>query len=271
MASASELLPLWVKLGEQSKQLHLVHRLKAHADRLDYWPGSEMHHVPTVLLCMHGHARLIYERDQKLDLHTGEAVIIAPGVFHQHEKVARHCFVMQQGLTPILSDFHLHSDQARFDGYIPLDRVYDTFHGIIQDATENNDAWVDGLRKVCLSDLHEHVETTKTIPRSFSKMFQHFVRYAYDGINANDVISASGLSRSRAYALWTKHYGMPLREAISQQRLYLAKLLLQTELSIENIAERCGFQSRQQMTRLFQHCEGHCPREWRALQHPHKK
>ena len=270
MTSTSELLPLWIKLEEQSRQLKRVIRIQAKQERLAFWPGSEMHHVPTTVLCLQGQARLYIEQTQAITLEAGEVVVIAPGVFHQHDKIAKHCFVLLQGLTPRASDFHLRSSDTSFYGYIPLERAQDTFHRIIQDSDGFSPRWVADMRKICSRILNEHVAVSNAVPQQFSRMFHYFVRFAYEGICTEDVVKVSELSRSRAYALWTKYYGTPLRQAISQQRLYLAKLLLHnTRMDIAGIAERCGFRSRQQMTRLFQQQEHCSPRQWRQQRELH--
>ena len=262
--NTSDLLPLWIKLEEQSRQLRRVLRIQANQDRLAFWSGSEMHHVPTSVVCLQGQARLYIERDQALTLEAGEAVVIAPGVFHQHDKIAKNCFVMLQGLTPKASDFHLRSSDTSFYGYIPLERAQDVFHRIIQESERHALRWIEDMRKVCGRILNEHVAASNAVPQQFSRMFHYFVRFAYEGITVEDVINVSNLSRSRAYALWTKYYGTPLRQAICQQRLYLAKLLLSnTGMDVRSISERCGFHSRQQMTRLFQDQEQCSPRQWR--------
>lgn len=270
MAITSELLPLWIKLEEQSRQLKRVLRIQAKQERLAFWPGAEMHHVPTTVMCLQGQARLFIEQSQAVTLEAGEAVVIAPGVFHQHDKIAKNCYVLMQGLTPRASDFHLRSSDCSFYGYIPLERAQDTFHRIIQESDGFALRWVEDMRKICSRILNEHVAVSNAVPKQFNRMFQYFVRFAYEGISAEDVIAISELSRSRAYALWTKHYGTPLRQAISQQRLYLAKLLLQnTDMDIRSIANRCGFRSRQQMTRLFQQQEHCSPRQWRQQRKLH--
>lgn len=263
MPSLTEVLPLWMQLDQCSDTLDTVHRLQPDAERIRHWPGSQMHHVPTLVLCLRGQVRLIYERRKRLDLQQGESVIIAPGVFHEHAPLRRGCMMLQQGMTPIHSDFHLQTDDLHFIGQVPLERVAAVFHGIINDRRQRQGEWQEGLRDVCHSILHQHSDTTQPVPTAFPRMFSYFVRHVYEGVSAEDIIAVSGLSRSRAYHIWSDCYGSPLRTAIAEQRLYLAKLLLQTDLSISEIAERCGFSSRQQMTRLFQQQERCSPRQWR--------
>ncbi len=263
MPSPTEILPLWLKLEECSHKLKRLRRLQPNKDRIDHWPGAEMHHVPTLVLCIAGQTRITYERDRKLDLNVGEGVIIGPGIFHAHEKLRSGCATLSQGITPRHSDFNLQNKDTHFYGHIPIDRVENVFHGIINDRHEKPQQWLKHLKSILHCILHEYEERTHSVPSSFHKMFHYFVRYVYEGASVEDIIQAGGLSRSRAYKIWSDNYSVPLRMAICQQRLGLAKLLLQTDLSIEAIAERCGFSSRQQMTRLFQEHEHCSPRQWR--------
>ncbi len=61
-----------------------------------------------------------------------------------------------------------------------------------------------------------------------------------------------------------KEYGKTIIEALTAIRLeHAKKLLRQTELSIEEIAERCGFSERRYFTKCFHRSEGYSPSLWR--------
>ncbi|NRA36805.1 MAG: helix-turn-helix domain-containing protein [Planctomycetes bacterium] len=262
----SDALPMWMQLEVQSKNLHTVHRLQANQNRIAYWPGADLHHVPTINLCLRGQCRVRYERSAFFTLEEGEALVIAPGVFHQHEPLRSGSCFLSQGIAPKHSDFQLYGKDIMVRGTIPLNRVQSVFYKIIDDRSSQHASWVKDMRAVCHSILHEHTVEQKDQPASFQKMFAYFVRHVYSGISADDIVQVSGVSRSQANKVWSKMYPLPMREAISQHRLYLAKLLLVTDLSMTDIAERCGFASRQQMTRLFQSQESLSPRMWRQQQ-----
>ena len=64
-----------------------------------------------------------------------------------------------------------------------------------------------------------------------------------------------------------KEYGKTIIAMLNEIRLsHAKKLLVQTDLSLEEIAERCGFSERRYFTRCFGRDVGYSPSQWRQLQ-----
>ena len=123
------------------------------------------------------------------------------------------------------------------------------------------------MHSVLNNVLRNPLREQTSVPPAYAKMFAYFVAEVYNGASVNDIIAASGLSRSHAYALFTTYNGMPLRESIAEHRINMARLLMGGELSLSEIAKRSGFSSLQQMTRLFQKTHQHSARAWREKQY----
>ena len=63
-----------------------------------------------------------------------------------------------------------------------------------------------------------------------------------------------------------REYGRTIIEELTEIRLSQAKkLLAQTDLSVEEIAERCGFSERRYFTKCFHRAEGYSPSQWRLI------
>ena len=95
-----------------------------------------------------------------------------------------------------------------------------------------------------------------------------FLQYIRD--HCAEKLSLEELSRSCFYnpsyfsRLFKEHYGMTLTEFVSQSRIEKAcSLLEETSLSVEEVAEQCGFSSRNAFFKLFKEKNGKTPQEYR--------
>lgn len=89
----------------------------------------------------------------------------------------------------------------------------------------------------------------------------------------NDEMSVAGvakelnLSRSQCSKLFSKVYGLSPRQYISRQKLNSAKeLLVTTNLSVSDIAEKLGFRSASHFSRQFRRWTGQSPTEYKPKQ-----
>lgn len=92
-----------------------------------------------------------------------------------------------------------------------------------------------------------------------------FVReHACDGIDINDVVRFSGLSRSTLLRNSRKALGRTLHEEINRVRLRRAcELLAETDISIDSITKNCGFRHRQYLGKVFMAEHGETLLEYR--------
>ncbi|MCC7475130.1 MAG: DNA-binding transcriptional regulator [Pirellulales bacterium] len=100
-----------------------------------------------------------------------------------------------------------------------------------------------------------------------------FIReHACDGINVQDVLQHTGLSRSTLDRRFSSVFGKSAREEISRLRLERVKsLLINTDHPLPKIAELAGFEHSEHMGTLFRHTIGETPGEYRKanqVRHP---
>jgi len=94
------------------------------------------------------------------------------------------------------------------------------------------------------------------------------LRYIRDqaGINlsVNDVAQVTGISRRGLERLFRQHTGDSILEAIRRERTgQIARLLVETPLSIRQIADRMGFPDTQHFARYFRSTKKMSPLAWR--------
>ena len=95
------------------------------------------------------------------------------------------------------------------------------------------------------------------------------VRYvreqACEGLTAEKLVRHAALSRSTLERWFTKQLGRSVNEEIHRVRLsHVKDLLVTTDLSLGEIAERCGFAYAETMQRLFKSVAGETPGQYRA-------
>ncbi|WP_281888641.1 AraC family transcriptional regulator [Paenibacillus sp. YYML68] len=134
-------------------------------------------------------------------------------------------------------------------------RVYDWLHLVIGflnshalDLTGRLDSRV---MKVCMYVHHHYKE-----PLSLQSLCEHVY-----------------LSQSHLSHLFVQMLGMPPMEYVRRARLHHAKLaLIDSSMSLKQIAAECGYESQSHFSRAFKHAEGMSPMQyrnrWSSLQQP---
>ena len=83
-------------------------------------------------------------------------------------------------------------------------------------------------------------------------------------IHVSDVVRHVDTTRRRLYLLFEEHLGRPIQAEILRRRLDLARrLLLTTDNKLYSIARACGFETAQQLTRVFTREVGIAPAFYR--------
>lgn len=88
-------------------------------------------------------------------------------------------------------------------------------------------------------------------------------------ITVDDVVAASGASRSKLYMKFALHTGHSIQREIVRQRLERAKhLLRETDEKLQTIAEASGFEEAAQLSKTFKYCLGISVARFRSEHRP---
>ena len=99
-----------------------------------------------------------------------------------------------------------------------------------------------------------------------------FIHYNYRTIEVKDVVSFIGFSRGYLTTAFRKHKGMSLQEYLLRVRMQKAKELIKaTDLQIQEIGERVGYEDQLNFSRIFKKYEGVSPTEYRRKVNGHEE
>lgn len=98
------------------------------------------------------------------------------------------------------------------------------------------------------------------------KKIDHFIScHLLNKFTLDEIASYSGMTRTYFCLFFKKHYGVSLTDYVNQKRLDAAcSMLLQTDLSIADIAVQCGFPTVTYFNRMFKMRKGVSPGNYRA-------
>lgn len=229
-----------------------------------------------ICYCLSGKG-VFYFKNREYEISAGDLVIVNNVERHTSKSYRDHIcsnlFLFFQASTIEQLDFNLLRpfiyDRDRFthkiDGQLPIAKqIGQIILQMQQELNEKRPAYGPLIKsllfQICSLLLrHYHVETSDvwhqfynkyaTIRTGISYIQSHF----HQNISLDDVANAMSLSSSRTRHLFSEIMGEGFKTYLIHLRVQTAqRLLVQTDLSVEDIYEQCGFQSASSFYREFQ-------------------
>lgn len=222
--------------------------------------AGHMHPNPTLMACLAGVVRVrLGDTKTSIDLHPGEVLLLAAGVWHHSESLHGDSVNFGQGFIGAWSDVGLGDRFAHWSGKLPNEPSRQLMDGALtaaDDATRRQ--LVETLVRQVLAESVEHLAfADPAMQRMVTLLNTRF----HTGLTVTELLKASGLSRSRAYAVFTAGHGMSPKEAIETFRLWLAGSLLRAGTPVAETAQRAGFGTAGTFTRAWRRAHGEAPRQ----------
>lgn len=225
--------------------------------------AGHMHPNPTLIACLAGVVRVRLGAPTPNgegvmhDLQPGDLLLIAAGVWHQVEDLRGDSVSFGQGFIGTWSDVSLGDVHRRWSGKLPGPPSRHLMDAALSapSADERYRHTADLLRQVA----SESVDHLVFAEHSMQCMVQVLRSRFHTGLTVMELMKASGLSRSRAYAVFTAGYGCSPKEALETMRLWLAGSLLQAGVPIAETALRAGFGTPGTFTRAWRRAHGQPP------------
>lgn len=232
----------------------------------DTQPGSieEFHPNPTLELCLAGTIR-VEKPDRRCDLGPGQALLIQPVVWHRVAPIRADALRFALGVIPEGMNLYFQARDRTWSGTVPARTCQPLLDAAVAaaDPVQRRRLVADLLRALAA----EPVELFH-YPHALWRMVEQIWTRARLGVTVDELLAASGLSRTHAYRLFTRGYGMPPKAALTVYRLQLAEGLLALGLPVGEVARRAGFPHPDALRRAWRARGGTTPARQRALPPP---
>lgn len=219
-----------------------------------------LHPVPTLEICLRGVVRLNRGRRQPIDLHPGDAAVVAPGAVHEHAPLRRGAAALGLGFDYGVCDLALMEADISIPAFLPQQLALQLVNRLLR-----NDA--SALPAVLALVLEHHLQEARPLPQAVVRMRDRIRTHGLTPITAADLARISGLGTSRAWEIFHHHLGCTPRQALERRRCAVAAAMLTQGMSVASVATRCGFADRGTFTRAFTRIHGKNPSAWQQPDH----
>lgn len=226
---------------------------------------EEFHNVPTAEICLDGSLRL-EKPDARVDLQAGDALLIAAGVWHRLQPLRPGALRCALGFLPGRTLVFLQAPDRVWSGLAAIQPCQRLLAAALAEAGAA--ARRDRLRLLLTNLADEPVAESVFDSQAQWRMVTLLWARARLGLTVDELLAASGLSRTHAYRLFTAGYGMPPKAALEATRLQLAASLLADGAAVREVAERCGFPSADTFRRAWRRRHGRPPGAGRDADRP---
>lgn len=248
----------WRQLEAARAGLNRIHRWH---DPRPVVSGANCHRNPnhTLVLGLAGVVR-VEGCDGRLDLAPGDLLMIAAGVWHHHCQLRRGSAWFGLGSFPLWSDLAMGDEQTIWRGRLPLEPSRSLLgQALWAPASDQARALVLSALDVV---LREEVEALLPHHAAVTRMFEAIATRSHLGLDVEDLVRLSGMSRSRAFAVFRAEMGMSPQAALRDVRLRYAEALLMASQPIGEVAVAVGFSGPDAFSRAWHRFRGLPPRVW---------
>ena len=253
--------------------------------RVDY--ADEPHYIREQSMQLHEHllyevyfiekGRLTLQCDKtKLSLETGDILIISPHVPHKilsyEEDLVRFNFQFMGRFAEKRPYIFLNpSAAAQKEIYTLISLI----RGYLANTDDNADVFrMNHAFSILLSHVVQPILSAEIFKQGTTKRSRlqqlvaidqfFFDRYA-EQCTIMDLAELLNYSKAQTRRILLEYTGVSFPEKLRQHRILAAKqYLLNSDFSIEEIAERCGYQSRMGFESAFKKSEGMSPHKFRS-------
>lgn len=214
-------------------------------------------------------------REEMFAAHKGDAILVDcryEHIYHALNHVKFH-YIHFAGTSAfeyasLLYDLNQHSALLSGAG---TDTMHSSFQNLLHLARSQTSAQNEHRISVYIHMmLCELAESSYGIPAAANESIERAIRYMEEHITENisldEIADEIGLSKFYFNRLFSKHIGMTPHKYFLNMRVQHAKrLLMTTHDSIEEIAEKCGFDSASNFIRLFKQRTSMTPTAFRKI------
>jgi len=235
-----------------------------------HYVGNERFHIKRsqtraglLLLTMSGRGRLVY-RNAEYTLTRGSCMLIDIATLHEYYTVGDHWEFKFLHFSGAMSEKYIaHIEEHSVpvftlmgDEFLQMDRTLARILDMTEEAVISYYTGISGLIYSLITLFLSHGSGKSYGDSTGSKAMSDAIAYICQNymcsINTSDIALAANLSRSYMSEIFTRTFGIPPHEYLVQFRLSVAKdMLLNTKLTVTEIAEKTGFRDIFSFSRVF--------------------
>lgn len=223
-----------------------------------FYPGTfyvvqHVHQAVEILYILEGEPKTQIGREVYV-MHPGELFLIPAGIRHNQFGFARNIYL----------NFYLPpEEQPRIGGVdcsndVFIDEWVRSLYRLAKDSLPDEAHFLTGAIYTRFCQLREESHSDLPLPLQKAQLFigEHFA----EPMTTTKIAEAAGVSANYLNSLFQKYLGMSCVEHLIRHRLHAAEYLLKNPyLSLDEIAERCGFNSTNYFIRAFHRVLGVTP------------
>lgn len=208
---------------------------------------AHQHTMPTLMLCLSGHLRVIGQ--QTLDLGPGGLLLIEPGCWHEHAPVRPGTSYFALGFLAGRCDMKFCDEQHQLWGAVPEEPCRQLMEALMfaPDAGER-------LRLVdeILSGIAEQpISGVDWLQPGVHGMARWLWLHLHERVDGRAMLAHAGLSRSTGFRLFQRFFGHSPRRELMAQRAELAHHLVRRGFLLGDVARRCGLGGASEVRQLL--------------------
>ena len=216
-----------------------------------------------LLMTISGKGKLIYH-DVEYNLTRGSCMLIDLTNLHEYYTVSDNWEFKFLHFSGAMSQKYItyveeHSKPVFTllgNEFLQMDRTLDRILDMTEETVISDYASISGMIYALIMLLLSHDSNKSSIesPRgnAISEAAVYIQKNYMHNISTGDIAASVNLSRSYMSEIFTHTYGIPPHEYLVQFRLSVAKnMLLNTKLSVTEIAEKTGFRDIFSFSRIF--------------------
>lgn len=217
---------------------------------------EEFHPEASVEFCLAGAIR-IEKPDVRVDLQPGDALLIAPGVWHRMAPLRAGAVRLELGFMPSHARVYFQSAEDTWCGRLANEPCRALTGAALAGDAQQRRAAVARILDAIIQAPIEHLLFDSLAQWRMVHLLWTRTR---SGLTVEEMLAASGLSRTHAYRQFLAGYGLTPKRAIESTRVRLAEQLLATGAPVAEVAAQCGFPSADTFRRAWRRHHGGPPR-----------
>lgn len=229
---------------------------------------SHIHEYSEILYCQKGAGDILIN-GKKIHLRDGEFVFIPPNYIHQYNLMDVHaiCAVFSNDFIPLF--FQLTKGRKLAADKFKSDELKNIFTAFPQIDKNNSILIMAYLNLICNKVIERGIFEKSTF--SDSTLYQKVIAYVSENFKQNISLKtiADTFGYNKKYLSGALHSltGMHFTDFIAMYRVECAKKLLtqSRELSVTEIAEKCGFASINTFNRQFKKLTSITPMQYKKM------